>query len=216
VSEVRKIIEAKAIARAVASGAALDRVSIVESEVIPIAYTTGRCRFYVKAAGDWSGNAVPDEIDDVDSSLTPSSENTVAFSPTSDAVPEVTSSLDSPGSIISYTPRVKNNQWFLSEIDLEWISDGCYVLGCGGGGSPLHVFLEIREMVRAGAVIRVVDSGSLTPDALIGWGGALGSPEVCSERLLGNEYVCPHLQDLLGNISTGTTKRVLISGRLWG
>lgn len=210
-SEVKKAIEAKAIARAVASGAAPDRVAIVESEVIPIAYTTGRCRFYVKAAGDWSGNAVPDEIDDADSSPIPSSENTVTFSPTSDAVPEET-----PGDIISYIPRVKDNQWFLSEIDLEWISDGCYVLGCGGGGSPLHVFLEIREMVRAGAVIRVVDSGSLTPDALIGWGGALGSPEVCSERLLGNEYVCPHLQDPLVNISTGTTKRVLSSGRLWG
>jgi len=193
VSEVRKAIEAKAIARAVASGAAPNLVSIVESEVIPIAYTTGRCRFYVKAAGDWSGDAVPDEIDDADSSPNPSSENTLTSSQAiSDATAGETSSLDSPQNIISYTPRVKDSQWFLSEIDLEWISDGCYVLGCGGGGSPLHMFLELREMVRAGAVIRVVDPGSLTPDALIGWGGALGSPEVCSERLLGNECVCPH------------------------
>lgn len=190
---MRKAIEAKAIARAVASGAAPDRVSIVESEVIPIAYTAGRCRFYVKAAGDWSGDAVPDEIDNADSSSNPPDEDTTALSSTPDAIPGETLSFDSADGILSYKPRVQDNQWFLSEIDLEWIADGCYVLGCGGGGSPLHTFLELREMVRAGEVIRVIDLGFLTPDALVGWGGALGSPEVCSERLLGNEYVCPHL-----------------------
>ena len=191
VSEVRKAIEARAIARAVASGAAPDRVSIVESEVIPIAYTTGRCRFYVKAAGDWSGNAVPDEIDDADSTADPSDENTTALFPTTpDAAPGGTSPLDSADGILSYKPKVQDGQWFVSEIDLEWIADGCYVLGCGGGGSPLHIFLELREMVRAGQVIRVTDLGSLTPDALVGLGGALGSPEVSLERLLGNEYAC--------------------------
>ncbi|KAH0826673.1 hydantoinase [Lanmaoa asiatica] len=188
VSEVRKAVEAKAVARAVASGAAPDRVSIVESEVIPIAYTTGRCRFYVKAAGDWSGNAVPAETDDSDVTHT-SSENTIAHSlPTPDPGPEGTFSLNSADDILSYKPRVQDNQWFVSEIDLEWIADGCYVLGCGGGGSPLHTFLELREMVRAGEVIRVIDLSSLTPDALVGWGGGMGSPEVSSERLLGNEY----------------------------
>ena len=192
VSEVRKAIEAKAIACAVASGATPDRVLIVESEVIPIAYTTGRCRFYVKAAGDWSGNAVPDEIDDGDSPSDPSSENTIAPT-TQDAVPRDTSPLDSADGILSYKPRVQDGQWFISEIDLEWIADGCYVLGCGGGGSPLHIFLELREMVREGEVIRVIDLDSLTPDALVGLGGALGSPEVSLERLLGNEYVRPRL-----------------------
>lgn len=211
---MRKAIEAKAIARAVASGAAPNRVSIVESEVIPIAYTTGRCRFYVKAAGDWSGNAAPDEIDDVDSSFNPPDENTIALPLTTpDAIPGETLSLDSADDILSYKPRVQDNQWFLSEIDLKWIADGCYVLGCGGGGSPLHTFLELREMVRAGEVIRAIDLGHLTPDALVGWGGALGSPEVCIERLLGNEYVCPHLYGSLVDHLTGTTKRVLISGR---
>lgn len=193
-SEVRKAIEAKAIARAVASGAASNRVSIVESEVIPIAYTTGRCRFYVKAAGDWSGNAVPDEIDDANSNSNSPNENTTALPSTApDAVPGETFSLDSADDILSYKPRVQDNQWFLSEIDLEWIADGCYVLGCGGGGSPLHTFLELREMVRAGEAIRVIDLGFLTQDAAVGWGGGMGSPEVSSERLLGNEYACPRL-----------------------
>ena len=34
---------------------------------------------------------------------------------------------------------------------------------------------------------------SLTPDALVGLGGAMGSPEVSLERSLGNEYACPRL-----------------------
>lgn len=212
-SEVRKTIEAKAIARAVASGAAPDRVSIVESEVIPIAYTTGRCRFYVKAAGDWSGKAVPDEIDDADSTSDPSGEGTITLVPTTqDAVPREASPLDTADGILSYKPKVQGGQWFLSEIDLEWIADGCYVLGCGGGGSPLHIFLELREMARMGEVIRVIDLGSLAQDALVGMGGALGSPEVSLERLLGDEYACPHIQGPFVDIFTGTTTHVPISG----
>ncbi|KAF9225738.1 hydantoinase [Gyrodon lividus] len=193
ISEVRRAVEAKAIARAVASGADPNRVAIVESEVIPIAYTTGRCRFYVKAAGDWSGNAVPDEIgdDNLDSNLVVPSEDagTPAQMTAQSAVSADSSALNSAARILSYQPIVKGNQWFISEIDLEWIADGCYVLGCGGGGSPLHTFLELREMVRAGEVIRVVNLASLAPDALVGWGGGMGSPEVSSERLLGNEHV---------------------------
>ena len=184
-------MEAKAIARAVASGASPDCVSIVESEVIPIAYTTGRCRFYVKAAGDWSGNAVPDEIDDLDATSDPSSENTITLT-VQEVIPEETSPLDSADGILAYKPRVQDGQWFVSEIDLEWIADGCYILGCGGGGSPLHIFLECREMVRVGEVIRVIDLTSLNPGALVGLGGALGSPEVSLERLLGNESACLH------------------------
>jgi DUF917 family protein len=90
--------------------------------------------------------------------------------------------------ILEYEPRIKRREWLLSEVDLEWIADGCYVLGCGGGGSPLHTFLELRELVRSGETVRVIDFSSVTSNALVGWGGGMGSPEVSSERLLGNEY----------------------------
>ncbi|KIJ62134.1 hypothetical protein HYDPIDRAFT_189204 [Hydnomerulius pinastri MD-312] len=191
VSEVRKAVEAKAIARAVAAGADPNRVTIVESEVIPIAYTSGRCRFYVKAAGDWSGNTITDEIegDDIVSSSQSSEDLGVRQEATSSgAMASNSPAYGSAEDILSFVPKVQGNQWFISEIDLEWIADGCYVLGCGGGGSPLHTFLELREMVRAGEVIRVIDLGSLASEALVGWGGGMGSPEVSSERLLGNEY----------------------------
>lgn len=190
--QVRTDVEARAIARAIASGADPHRVAIVESEVIPIAYTSGRCRFYVKATGDWSGVATPSwlEVDDplrVEASTgeTASRPQMVASTAASAVVAPV---MRTASDILEYEPRIKRREWLLSEVDLEWIADGCYVLGCGGGGSPLHTFLELRELVRSGETVRVIDFSSVTSNALVGWGGGMGSPEVSSERLLGNEY----------------------------
>ncbi|KAH7913302.1 hydantoinase, partial [Hygrophoropsis aurantiaca] len=195
VSEVRSRVEAKAIARAIAAGADPENVGIIESEAIPVAYTAGRCRFYVKAAGQWSG-ARSTLVDMAGPSIAPEFDidaNSVPVPNAGSAPPRSFPvveglSMNKANDILMYTPKVKKGQWFLSEVDLEWIADGCYILGCGGGGSPLHTFLELREMVRAGEVIRVVDLSSVRADALVGWGGGMGSPEVSSERLLGNEY----------------------------
>ncbi|KAG1877100.1 hydantoinase [Suillus tomentosus] len=191
--QVRADVEARAIARAIASGADPHRVAIVESEAIPIAYTSGRCRFYVKAAGDWSGVASPSwlEVDDplhveAPTGETASRPQMVASAAASPVVAPV---MRSASDILEYEPRIEKREWLLSEVDLEWIADGCYVLGCGGGGSPLHTFLELRELVRSGETVRVVDFSSLTSNTLVGWGGGMGSPEVSSERLLGNESI---------------------------
>ncbi|KAG2143055.1 hydantoinase [Suillus clintonianus] len=190
--QVRADVEARAIAQAIASGADPHRVAIVESEVIPIAYTTGRCRFYVKAAGDWSGLTSPSwtEVDgplrlEASTGETASRPQMVASAAASAAVAPV---MRTASDILEYEPRIEGREWLLSEIDLEWIADGCYVLGCGGGGSPLHTFLELRELVRSGDTARVIDFSSVASNALVGWGGSMGSPEVSSERLLGNEY----------------------------
>jgi hypothetical protein len=191
--QVRADVEARAIARAIASGADPHRVAIVESEVIPIAYTSGRCRFYVKAAGDWSGVASPSwsEVDDplrVETS-TGETASRPQIVPSAAASAVVAPVMLTASDILEYEPRIKRREWLLSEVDLEWIADGCYVLGCGGGGSPLHTFLELRELVRSGETVRVIDFSSVTSNALVGWGGGMGSPEVSSERLLGNESV---------------------------
>ncbi|KAI6168449.1 hydantoinase [Pisolithus thermaeus] len=199
VSEVRKIVEARAIERAISAGADPQRVTIIESEAIPIAYASGRCRFYVKAAGEWDGISAqvdPDACDSEDDSV-------ISPSPPGTGFPDVPCHplpIPTELDISSYVPNVQDNQWFLSETDLEWISDGCYVLGCGGGGSPLHTFLELREMVRNGSTIRVVDLAFLSPDAMVGYGGGMGSPEVSSERLLGKEYdeACAELWNFVG------------------
>ncbi|OAX41291.1 hydantoinase [Rhizopogon vinicolor AM-OR11-026] len=199
IAQVRADVEAKAIARAIASGADPHRVAVVESEVIPIAYTTGRCRFYVKAAGDWSGVASPTwtETDD----LLRMEASTGEAVPRSQSVTSATAvaapAMRTASDILEYEPKIEGREWLLSEVDLEWIADGCYVLGCGGGGSPLHTFLELRELVRSGETIRVIDFSSVSSNARVGWGGGMGSPEVSSERLLGNELAA-ELWSLMG------------------
>jgi DUF917 family protein len=91
--------------------------------------------------------------------------------------------------IDSYTPRVRNRVWYISETDLAWITTGCYILGTGGGGSPYSSMVRIREMLRRGAVIRVMSPDDLPDDAAVGCGGGAGSPTVGIEKLAGDEMV---------------------------
>lgn len=76
------------------------------------------------------------------------------------------------------------NEWFLSELDLEWIATGCYIMGCGGGGSPSPILLGLRQLIRAGAKVRVIDIEDMDESGVLAWGGGVGSPEVGQERLV--------------------------------
>lgn len=211
ISSVRAVVENKAVERAVAAGAARDTVVIVESEAIPIAYTAGRCRFYVKAAGEWDGStsltSVLDELGGGSEGLDADIE--VPRSGPSEAVTAEAAQFGTVQEITSYKPSVRNGEWTVSAIDLEWMAEGCYTLGCGGGGSPHHAFLQLKEMLRKGAVVKVVDISKFDDSAIIGWGGGMGSPgettacglanllrpaaEVSAERLLGEEWVAGYL-----------------------
>lgn len=79
---------------------------------------------------------------------------------------------------------------FSTPLKQETDRDCADVLGTGGGGSPQQIFLSLREEVRKGTQIKVIDLKSLQKDDLIGWGGGMGSPEVGNERLAGEEGVC--------------------------
>ncbi|WVQ67482.1 uncharacterized protein L199_005682 [Kwoniella botswanensis] len=192
IAEVQKIVEQRAIDKAVAAGADKDHTVIVESEAIPIAYTTGRCRFYVKAAGEWTGAADNSEQGDTAKSLSLGTPRT--WDTQSAAKPAKVANADrkipdkdhyfTAEAIISYKPNVTNGEWTLSELDIEWISTGCYILGTGGGGNPHNVYLALREMFRAGSTCKVIDIQSLDPDKVVMYGGGIGSPEVAAEKLL--------------------------------
>jgi hypothetical protein len=69
----------------------------------------------------------------------------------------------------SYSPKVSSDgEWTLSEIDLEFISTGAYILGTGGGGSPYPLFVMSREIVRSGgSKIRVKDASSFSDRATV-------------------------------------------------
>lgn len=203
--EVQRMVEQRAINKAVAAGADPNETVVVESEAIPIACestlwhssanftdTTGRCRFYVKAAGEWRGSvsasddsrpqsAKPSFIWDKITRVTP-----IPAANANRQIPDKDIAYSTP-ELLEYKPKVIDGEWFLSEIDIEWISTGCYILGTGGGGNPHNVYLALREMMRAGSKCRVIDFESFDPNKMVVYGGGIGSPEVAAEKLMSDK-----------------------------
>lgn len=170
-SEVMEDAKAQAVANAVNGGADSRTVTVVEIDTLPIPYVSGQIRLIVKAVGDLSLDYVTDSKnitnaeDDADETLV-------------DQIKDLSlSSKEEPTSgrfdFDAYRPLVRRNtdtgihEWIVSETDLEWLRVGCYILGCAGGGSPKAEFLKLRDQIRAGCTIRIIDSSSLQDDALI-------------------------------------------------
>ncbi|KAH7123627.1 hypothetical protein B0J11DRAFT_317435 [Dendryphion nanum] len=180
--------------KTVRAGAAAGCVEIVEVEALPLAYIANKTRFVIRAAGDFDfsrandfASAVPELDNELKNPVTEISEGSTA-PPTPGGGTgklETISEVD----ILNYTPNVQNRVWFISETDLDWITTGCYILGTGGGGSPYSNMLRVREMIRAGVVIRVVSPDDLKDDDLIGSGGGAGSPTVGIEKLAADEMM---------------------------
>lgn len=178
-----------AVKRALAAGALESSISIAEVESMPLQYVTNQVRTIVKAVGDVDFRApVLTSGEDIDLAEI---DDTVEEAKNLKVKTIETTRVDP----IAYRPRIEKNsegvsEWILNETDLQWLADGCYVLGCAGGGSPAASFLQIRDTIlRAGHKIRVIDHSALKDDALIYWGGYMGSPAVSVERLQSIETV---------------------------
>ncbi|KAI0974627.1 hypothetical protein F4678DRAFT_470593 [Xylaria arbuscula] len=181
-----------AIEKAVAAGASESTVKIVEMETLPLPYIANKSRFIVRAAGDFDYSRISPSNIEMDEPGPHEYLETDKFDKftggsgkTSVAGAKIVEDID----IDSYKPTVRNRVWYITETDLYWISIGCYILGTGGGGSPYSSTIRIREMLRRGAVIRVVSPADLPNDAAVGCGGGAGSPTVGIEKLAGDEMV---------------------------
>lgn len=177
-----------AVKRALSAGALESSISIAEVESMPLQYVTNQVRTIVKAVGDVDFRApvlkATEEINlaDIDDTVEEHKNLKVKTIEIAKIDP------------VTYTPRIEKNpegvsEWILSEVDLTWLADGCYVLGCAGGGSPAASLIQLRDIVRKGFKIRVIDQSALKDDALIYWGGHMGSPAVSVERLQSIETV---------------------------
>jgi DUF917 family protein len=74
------------------------------------------------------------------------------------------------------------SEWFLSELDLEYIALGAAVLGTGGGGSAYIGKLRAWEQLRSGRRIRVISPESLRDNDLVISIGGIGAPTVSIEK----------------------------------
>jgi N-methylhydantoinase A/oxoprolinase/acetone carboxylase beta subunit len=191
VKQILKEISEEAKAKTVEAGASAESVEVVEVEDLPLAYIAHKTRFIVRAAGDFDYSRSKDFVqldnaeNEADKAELDPVENGIAPASIEDTSAEDDGHADFD--ILAYRPNVTDRTWFVSEIDLDWITIGCYILGTGGGGSPYSSMLRMRGILRSGGIIRVVSPDDLKDDALVGCGGGAGSPTVGIERLAGDE-----------------------------
>ena len=100
----------------------------------------------------------------------------------------------------SYVPEIseRTGEWFVSELDLELIGEGCGILGTGGGGSVYTGLLHSRAILRSCPEkrMRIVDISSLPPDSNIGLPAFAGSPSVSNERLISGDELTMASEEL--------------------
>jgi DUF917 family protein len=201
--EILADISEAAKQRAIEAGALSSSVQIVEVEDLPLQYVANQTRFIVRAAGDFDFSRSNDftnldiaKKEDGSTVQTQSSQDGVVASMLNEDLIEgsTTPTVD----ISAYKPRVVNREWWISEVDLDWITIGCYILGTGGGGSPYSTMLRVRGILRAGGSVRVVSPDDLKDNDRVGCGGGAGSPTVGIEKLSADEMMDAqnHLYDL--------------------
>ncbi|KAF2765216.1 hydantoinase/oxoprolinase [Teratosphaeria nubilosa] len=179
-----------AIQRAIDAGAIKDSILIAELESIPVTYVANQLRTIVKAVGELDINSAPSLLDEDSSQDADEVEGEAAKSFTATKVFD-----EPPANPSTYRPTIVKNadtgikEWIISETDLEYLADGCYVLGCAGGGSPNASRIQLRDMVRQGYKLKCIDASALKDDAVVYWGGHMGSPATSNERLQSLETV---------------------------
>lgn len=168
-AEILKQVDEAAIDQAILAGANPETVEVVERDAIPIPYVTGQIRVIARAVGDLSiMTLIPHEC--------PAENPELDLQPTFESA-KSTMYLNVANSaevdILAYRPTVMRNaennvpEWHLSETDIEFLRDGCYILGCAGGGSPKAEYIKLRDQLRAGKSVRVIDRSGLAEDARV-------------------------------------------------
>ncbi|KAF3808580.1 hypothetical protein GCG54_00006446 [Colletotrichum gloeosporioides] len=196
IAQVIEALSQRAVDKAVESGALRETVTIAEIESFPLQYIANKSRIIIKAVGDFDfsrtdfSDAAPiaNGVDGFDSETC----ETVEKKPDTNGETQGSASqsiIYTKEYINSYKPNIINKEWLLSETDLDWITIGCYILGTGGGGSPYQHMLRLREMIRAGATVRIISPWDIKDDDIVACGGGKGSPQVSIEKPYGDEIM---------------------------
>lgn len=188
-----------AIEKAIAAGADRSSIQVAEVDAIPLQYVANQVRVIARAVGEFSadafdaspaaegGNTDDEEVYEEESSK----QERVHI-----ADPRPVIDVDTYAPKVVLNPKTGHPEWVLSEIDVEWLADGCYVLGCAGGGSPFSEYIKLRDQIRAGHSMRIIDVSALKDTDVIYWGGHMGSPAVSNERLSADE-TCDAFAELM-------------------
>ncbi|MGH6943168.1 MAG: DUF917 domain-containing protein [Geminicoccaceae bacterium] len=71
----------------------------------------------------------------------------------------------------------------VTELDLQDLATGAWILGTGGGGDPYHGLLNIQRLYREGRSVALLDPMDLADDDLVAVVAQMGAPLVSQERI---------------------------------
>ncbi|KAL4947503.1 hypothetical protein BDW69DRAFT_190144 [Aspergillus filifer] len=192
VKQAQEAVSQLAVEKVATNGAKTDTVQIAEVTMLPIQYVDAKARIIVRAVGEL-GVVSQGAMD----SLNSFSDNPLHSEDEIAKPPPANTSSEKAVDIQTYRPTIEDHQWIISPTDLSFIAQGCKVLGCGGGGDPYQEYLKVSAFVRSNpGLVKVVSPDFLPDDALVGWTGCMGSPEVSMERLENDECLKAH-QELI-------------------
>ena len=187
-----EVTKEAATEKCVRQGARPETVHTVERSVSEMAYISGKLRVMVRVVGEISSRLEQQTLSSGSSNTSdlPASFLEPRTSENGQSLPQHVRHLYNDHAerliagqnLLSYHPQVENKVWNLTEVDIDWLSIGCYILGCGGGGSPLLASIEARQLLRQGKTLSIVNAEDLPPSALLPPIGKLGSPMVSVER----------------------------------
>ncbi|KAL5628396.1 hypothetical protein BROUX41_003144 [Berkeleyomyces rouxiae] len=191
-------VKDEAFAKALENGALKDNLRIIEEEIVGLPYVENKFKILVNVAGPVDY----EKLSTIGAHAPLGDFVSNDFVTPSPSVQDVNlPKLIRPQPVIkvdyaTYRPTIlPSRQWSLTETDLLFISRGCYILGCGGGGSPYANYLETKQLIRSGATIMVIDIDDLSEDAQCPPVAGLGSPMVGLERP-GSKAVLHAIQEM--------------------
>jgi N-methylhydantoinase A/oxoprolinase/acetone carboxylase beta subunit len=186
-------VKRAAIENAVEKGGSEEEVVVLTEEVKWVPYVEGKkeVRVDVACAADhkrvYAQMVQSSSKDDVltgteDESPAEKTQNSDAGNSTAaPAVDDVDPDAVDPS---SYRPTITSKgEWLVSATDLKFLEIGCYILGCGGGGSPYATYLALLEQLRQGERLTIINPSSLPDNAVLPPIAAVGTPAVGLERI---------------------------------
>lgn len=195
-------LKERTTAQAIARGAKEGLVRIIEEDVAGVAAIEGKFKITVKVVGPLDYERFLDVTATANENLEPMEDLTYQETKLSILSDEDSQNTNDDTSInhATYRPHIDSKRvWHLSQTDAYYISIGCYILGCAGGGTPYGPYLQTRQLLREGGSIKIVDIEDLPDDTLCGPVAAMGSPVIALERLGGDmiSHAMKGMQDFL-------------------
>jgi N-methylhydantoinase A/oxoprolinase/acetone carboxylase beta subunit len=184
---ISKVMDA-AIQNAVSKGAIQDEVIVLNETIEWVPYVEKKQKVHIDVACDADHARVYSEMiestKEIDYDIGNTDDHEAANTAQVNIDVSQTIEDDEKVDLSAYRPEVSSSgHWTISPIDLKFLEIGCYILGCGGGGSPHATYLGLLELLRLGEQIVLIDPESLSDDASLPPIAAIGTPAVGLERI---------------------------------